>query len=154
MKIIFTVFVMFFAIAQGVNAQEKNTAELDAYASTVSVARSSETHKVSNVIIPDDLLNVRVYPIPWIIGSAGRQGSASKSCGNGLIIDGIVSDVHVCIYNIQADLVWEKNAMAMDKCVAWNGKNTFGNNVASGVYIILVTSKTGGSIKKTVAIQR
>ena len=145
---------MFFAIAQGVNAQEKNTAELDVYASTVSVIQSSETPKISNVIIPDDLLNVRAYPIPWIIGSAGRQGSASKSCGNGLIIDGIVSDVHVRIYNIQADLVWEKNAMAMDKCVAWNGKNLFGREVASGIYIIVVSNFKGGITKKTVAVQR
>lgn len=125
------------------------------YVSTVSIPQSiSSGTKVSNVIIPDDLLNVRAYPIPWIIGSAGRQGSASKSCGNGLIVDGIASDVHVRVYNIQADLVWEKSAGAMDKCVAWNGKNLFGRDVASGVYIVLVTSKTGGSIKKTVAIQR
>lgn len=105
-------------------------------------------------VIPDNLLSVRAYPIPWIIGSAGRQGSASKSCGNGLIIDGIVSDVRVRIYNIQADLVWEKNAMAMDKCVAWDGKNLSGREVASGAYIIIVTSKTGGNIRKTVVIQR
>jgi len=105
-------------------------------------------------VIPDDLLSVRAYPNPWKPGSMGRQGSASKSCGVGLIIDGIVSNVRVRIYNIQADLVWEKNATALDKCVAWNGKNIFGRNVASGIYIIVVSGEKGGNIKKNVAIQR
>lgn len=109
--------------------------------------------KATNVV-PEDLLNVRAYPNPWKPSSVGRQGSASKSCGIGLIIDGIVSNVRVRVYNLQADLVWEKNATAMDGCIAWNGKNLFGRNVASGIYMIVVSGAKGGSIKKNIAIQR
>ena len=126
-----------------------------------AIFQSSESQVSENTIpavikknteTTDDLLSIKVYPVPWQPNSVGKFGSAKGSCGTGLIIDGITSSVRVRIYNLQGDLTWEANTIG--KCIAWNGKNLFGRDVASGVYIVNVYSATGGNARTTVAIER
>lgn len=154
-----SIFLQGCATSQGTNVQKEDVIGLSAYA----IHGSSETQVVENTEqkaegvnqdATNDLSGIKVYPVPWQPSIGGKFGSASKSCGTGLIIDGIVSNIHVRIYNLQGDLAWEKDAAAADKCLAWDGKNSFGNKVASGIYIIIASNSSGRILRTTVAIER
>ena len=104
------------------------------------------------------LSSARVYPMPWQPNSSGRFGSANVGgCGTGLIFDNLTSEGTIRIYTIPGDLVREISFSAADNgCKSWDGKNTVGRNVASGVYIAIIknTGAGGGSSIKKLAIER
>lgn len=78
-------------------------------------------------------------------------------CGTGLIFDNLTSEGTIRIYTIPGDLVREISFSAADNgCKAWDGKNSAGRNVASGVYLAIIISPGvgGGTLIKKLAIER
>ena len=100
--------------------------------------------------------SVRVYPVPWRPYSTGNFASASVSgCGSGIIFDRLPQDAKIRIFTIAGDLIREfLSGVDGSGCLAWDGKNTSNQNIASGVYFAQITSSSGGKTIKKLAIQR
>ena len=96
-----------------------------------------------------------VYPIPWKPGAGGKFDSANVSgCGSGIIFDNLPSEAKISIYNYSGDLIRELNVTSLDNgCKAWNGKNSSGRDVASGIYLAVIKTSSGEKVKK-LAIER
>ena len=96
-----------------------------------------------------------IYPIPWKPGAGGKFDSANVSgCGSGIIFDNLPSEAKISIYNYSGDLIRELNVSSLDNgCKAWNGKNGSGRDVASGIYLAVIKTSSGNTVKK-LAIER
>jgi C1A family cysteine protease/uncharacterized protein YccT (UPF0319 family) len=97
---------------------------------------------------------VKVYPIPWLRGSGGKFDSAAvPGCGSGLIFDNLTAQATVKIFGIQGQLVRTLSEASSSGCIAWDGKNDAGRNVASGIYLAEIKSSSGMKIIK-LALER
>ena len=99
---------------------------------------------------------VKVFPVPWKPGSGGKFDSAQVfGCGRGIIFEDIRPGSMIRLYNILGDFVRELNVAASDPgCKAWDGKNSAGRDVASGVYLAVIESAPDGRIVKKLAVER
>ncbi|MFA6029304.1 MAG: LamG-like jellyroll fold domain-containing protein [Elusimicrobiota bacterium] len=89
---------------------------------------------------------VRVYPIPWQPGSAGRFDSASFLGKSGIIFDNLPTEGAIKIFNLAAEFVADVPFSAANVgTVVWDGRNRAGRECASGVYFAYVKSSQGGS---------
>jgi len=91
-----------------------------------------------------DLDNIRVYPNPFKpydgnpeTGEPYRNGFTNS----GIIFDPLSQDATIKIFNLAGELVAELSGIT--GCAQWDAKNESGKEVASGVYIYLVTDKAG-----------
>lgn len=80
--------------------------------------------------------NIFVYPNPFIIGNTSSS----------VTIDGLVRNSNIKILSIAGDLVANFETPG-GKIAFWDGKNTKGDYVASGVYIIVASDQEGNNIK-------
>ncbi|MBI4679399.1 MAG: fibronectin type III domain-containing protein [Elusimicrobia bacterium] len=88
----------------------------------------------------NSLREVRVYPVPWQIGSGGRFDAEV------LVFDRLPTDGLIRIYNLAAEKIVELGFGPSDQGrVVWNGNNYVGQPVASGVYLAYVKSSTDGA---------
>jgi len=85
------------------------------------------------------LSNVKVYPNPF----------TPKQHPAGVIIDNLTTTADIKIYTITGELVRRVDYTTQDGKTTWDGKNTAGKDVASGVYLVFIDSPEG---KKTVKI--
>jgi len=79
------------------------------------------------------LSGARVYPNPFI--SAGAQEAVIEWNFTGSIETGSIS---IAIYNIAGELVKKLRVPLEDESVKWDGRNTGGETVAHGYYIIVM----------------
>ena len=103
-----------------------------------------ETNEVISKIIKvaPSLINVRVYPNPF----KPYDGKADTGdYGTGIIFDNLTEDCTLKIFNLAGELVRELNGTGK---VQWDAKNSSGKEVASGVYIYLITDKAGNKPAK------
>ena len=90
-----------------------------------------------------DLSSIKVYPNPWY-PSAVPQG---------VVIDGLTKTAEIRIYTIAGELVTVLNTAEGNGRIIWNGKNSEGGNVGSGIYIAVI--KNGVEMKKfKIGVQR
>lgn len=76
-----------------------------------------------------------IYPNPFKIGK-----------GNGYItIDGLIRDTDIKILNISGKLISEFTTPG-GRTAVWDGRDTFGNYVNSGVYIVVAYDKDGTNV--------
>ena len=103
----------------------------------------------------ESLAHVRAYPVPWKPYSGGKYDSASVvGCGTGIIFDHLIGDGTIRIYSMLGDNVREIGFLSGDNgCKSWDGKNSNGRDVASGIYIAIIKSTRGKAVKK-MAIER
>jgi len=81
-----------------------------------------------------DLRTVVVYPNPF------RPREAKD---NVLKFIGLTDDVDVKIYTISGDLVWGRHFRYSGGGATWDGRNSQGKEVASGLYVYQVTNGDG-----------
>ena len=96
--------------------------------------------------ISSDLRNVVVYPIPYKVGSGGRFG------GSGISFKNLTSPAEIRIYNIAGELVFKEKAIDSSGYYEWDITNKDGKQVASGVYVYLITNDLGQKKTGRIAI--
>ncbi|OGF45286.1 MAG: hypothetical protein A2231_11185 [Candidatus Firestonebacteria bacterium RIFOXYA2_FULL_40_8] len=90
-----------------------------------------------------DLNGTKVYPNPWNPAVAPL----------GVVIDGLTKTAEIRIYTVAGELVTVLNETDGNGRSIWNGKNSEGNNAASGIYIAVV--KNGSELKRVkIGIER
>lgn len=88
-----------------------------------------------------NLDSVKVYPNPF---NPGRDS---------LIIDNLTASAEVKIYTIAGELVRTVGFASVNGRANWDGKNDSGSNVASGVYVMYITSPEGKK-KLKIAVEK
>jgi immune inhibitor A len=90
-----------------------------------------------------------VYPLPWKPGSGGNHDAT------GLTFSNILDDAEVKIYNIAGERVVGFTVAKSDlNRKVWDGKNSAGKNVASGVYFVTVKAPLHALQTFKIAIER
>ncbi|MBU1616015.1 putative Ig domain-containing protein [bacterium] len=87
--------------------------------------------------VANDFSNVRVYPNPF------KPYDGNDETGNysrGIIFDQLTENAAIKIFNLAGELV---NELSGTGEIRWDARNKEGKEVASGVYIYLVTDKAG-----------
>ena len=122
---------------------------------TASITRLSVYALIGTPAVPP-CSEIRAYPIPWKPGSGGRFDSANGSgCGQGMVFDQLPVGATIRIYNLQADLVRELGIPSSSSgCIAWDGKNEYGRDVASGIYLAAIQGTADNDCVKKLAIER
>lgn len=91
----------------------------------------------------EDLSNVKIYPNPFYPNRSGQ--------GNITIIN-LPKDSNIKIYTLSGIKVYETKANSIG-IAYWDGKNSYGQYVGSGIYLAVVKSSRGKKILK-IAIER
>jgi hypothetical protein len=94
----------------------------------------------------------RAYPVPWKPGSGGRFDSALGA--DGIVFDNLAANTEIRIFTITGQLVRQLTVTAADLGFKlWDGRNSGGVEVVSGVYLAHV--KSGSSVKLIkIAVER
>ncbi|MCK4585220.1 hypothetical protein KAU13_07375 [candidate division WOR-3 bacterium] len=79
-----------------------------------------------------------VYPSPGF----PRSGSRVLTFAN------LPDEGKIYVYTLSGSLVWKHSFTNIDKYYSWNGKNQFGNDIASGIYFYYVENKSGDVLIK------
>jgi|GEM_PF-1543897 len=93
--------------------------------------------------------DARVYPVPW------KWNSSDKFGGPCLYFDGLPTSGSIRILTLSGEKVIDLNVSSTDtgkKC--WDGRNTAGKAVASGVYFAQIKSTLGGDRVLKFAIEK
>ena len=105
--------------------------------------------------IQPDVSTVRVYPNPWKPGSGSLFDSVTFNGRTGLAFDNLSESGSIRIFTLSGELVATVAYGAGDIGTAiWDGRNSSGVTVASGVYFAYVKTNTGDIALKKFAIQR
>lgn len=94
------------------------------------------------------LNTIKVYPTPWRIGS-GDKFDATK-----LTFEGVTTNATLRIYTIFGELVEDKTIEGTGGKLLWNGINTAGHPVASGVYLWRITNPEGEAKQGRLVLER
>jgi len=95
-----------------------------------------ETLKYTKWVLPNTLLpSICIYPNPFVPSE------------NSQVTFRLTADMKVEIYTLSAEIVKELTDEDGDGQIEWDGRNSTGQNVASGVYIVLAI--TPNNEKKT-----
>lgn len=84
----------------------------------------------------DSFSEITVYPSPFVISDGGRSE---------VTIDGLIKDSEVKIFNLNGKLIKEF-ASPGGRIAFWNGMDTDGNLVGSGIYIIAAYDAEGNNV--------
>ncbi|MFA5140757.1 MAG: LamG-like jellyroll fold domain-containing protein [Elusimicrobiota bacterium] len=105
--------------------------------------------------IRPDVNEVYVYPVPWKPGSGDKFDSATWLGRSGLAFGNLSTDGHIRVFTLSGELVTDLQYGPTDQgTLVWNGKNTAGRNVASGVYFAYVKATDGSTQVLKFAIER
>ncbi|MFC1522850.1 T9SS type A sorting domain-containing protein [Elusimicrobiota bacterium] len=97
--------------------------------------------------------NFFVYPNPYKPNTSGSYDD--PMLGKGIIFSGLTSNMNIRIFNIAGELVFETDLSNSSGTYLWPTKNNDGQEVASGVYIYLVTDRNSSiNLKGRFAIIR
>ncbi|MCM2267236.1 MAG: fibronectin type III domain-containing protein [Elusimicrobiales bacterium] len=90
------------------------------------------------------LSEIKVYPVPWQPGAGGLFDAA------GVTFSGLPTAAKIRIYTITGELVRLMELAASDAGIKiWDGRNSEGHKVASGIYLAFIKS---GSDERTVKV--
>ncbi len=87
-----------------------------------------------------DLNYVRVYPNPW----SPNDGNVDTGDSTGITFDNLTPESRIRIYTISGQLV--RDSVPGTSVWNWDGNNTAGRSVFSGVYLYIITD---GSMRKS-----
>lgn len=100
--------------------------------------------QIMEVLPGDSLDNIKVFPNPFDPGSSNKYMQFSK----------LPAGSSVKIYTYLGELVREFTADIAGNAT-WDGRNTYGSDVASGVYVVLVKTEDGAAKKiLKIAVER
>ncbi|MCX7715874.1 MAG: T9SS type A sorting domain-containing protein, partial [Endomicrobia bacterium] len=99
---------------------------------------------ILQLVAANDLSSLKAYPNPY--NPLVHTG--------GLVIDGLTSQAKIKIYTITGELVKEVEYTTANGRAIWDGKNTEGSIVSSGVYVIYVEGSNGEKKKLKVAVEK
>lgn len=88
---------------------------------------------------------VTAYPNPLVL---------SPPAGNRLTITGLPAGSSVRIYTLDGQLVREVQAFFLETSVTWDGTNSSGNLIDSGIFLFVATDRTGRSTTGKFAVIR
>jgi len=84
---------------------------------------------------PTDLSGALAYPNPWKAGTGGAYDAA------GVTFTNLTQEATIRIFTLTGNLVRRLDKVAADgNQKVWDGKNTVGARVASGIYYYVITS--------------
>lgn len=109
---------------------------------TIYIATDLGLYAVSTLYVkPGTEYNIECYPQPFVI-----------SKDESLIIDGLAVNSEIFITSITGELI--RRISTFSKRVLWDGKDEFGRDVQSGIYLINAKSRTGeqSSVQKVAVI--
>jgi hypothetical protein len=92
-----------------------------------------------------------VYPNPYQPGSTGPYGDTTA--GRGVVFDHLARGAEIRIFSLAGDQVADARVADESGRYVWDARNTGGQEVASGVYVYLVTAN-GGKKSGKLAILR
>ena len=98
-----------------------------------------------------NLDSVRVYPIPY------RPNSGNPDLGGGgagIFFDQLPVSAAIKIYTVSGQLVTSFDASSTYGKVQWDARNGLGRDVASGLYIAVITSPGNKAVTKKILIIR
>ena len=99
-----------------------------------------------------NLNSAKAYPVPWRPGSGDKFDSPIGV--DGILFVNLTDTTEIRIYTITGQLIRKLNLTVADSGVkAWDGKNSSGLTVASGVYLAHIKSGSGIKIIK-IAVER
>ncbi|MFH1379987.1 MAG: T9SS type A sorting domain-containing protein [bacterium] len=102
---------------------------------------------IGEVNYSNDPDQVKIYPNPY------RPGSLSSFDATGITFDKITNDSEIQIYNVNGELLKVLKETDTDGRVFWDGKNTHGRSLVTGVYMALIKGSSDKKIYKF-AIER
>ncbi|MFC1571294.1 S8 family serine peptidase [Candidatus Margulisiibacteriota bacterium] len=104
---------------------------------------NSSSYEITLNVVGDSLLDIYVYPNPYSLSDTLGIEFAGDMLNNG---PGTIR-----VYDIVGQLVWSQ-AFTQVSGVTWDAKNNSGKSIASGIYIYLVTTSSGGKKIGKIAI--
>ena len=100
------------------------------------VGNTSAASQTTVYIVGDNLSNVVVFPSPW---------DTRKDAGLPLTFSGMTDPATVKIFTLSG--FWIRTLQGTKGTASWDLKNDAGQNVASGLYLYLITDSTGDKAK-------
>ena len=94
------------------------------------------------------LSQLKIYPNPFQPGSGGSQDAS------GITFNNLTADANISIYTAAGEKVVELNETDGDGLYAWDGRNSEGENVASGTYVYQIKNSNGEQRLGRIAIVR
>ncbi|HOK39452.1 MAG TPA: FlgD immunoglobulin-like domain containing protein [bacterium] len=135
------------------DAENKITAKLEHF-SIYGIFLAAE--QVSN-----NLTNVIVFPNPFIpydgnpqTGSEFRGNYTDPTNMTGIHIKNLTGNNEINIYNLNGELIRKYETDMNTARIIWDGKNQDGENVSSGLYLIVIKNNNGEKVIKKVTIIR
>jgi hypothetical protein len=102
-----------------------------------------------------DVSNVRAYPVPWLPGSGGRFDSVTFQGVTGIAFDNLTTSGEIRIYTLSGELVTTLRYSSFNAgTIIWNGRNSAGRNVASGVYFAYIKPESGATQLLKLAVEK
>ena len=98
-----------------------------------------------------DTSEVRVYPIPYRPGSGNPDLGGG---GTGIVFDRLPASASIKINTVSGQLVASFDASSASGMFRWDARNGGGRDVASGLYIAVITSPSGKTVTKKLLIIR
>ncbi len=128
--------------AKWVQVQGEHVVDLEARVIRVRVTHFSIYRVFAVRPFASSLSSVRVYPNPFKPDSGDRSLGGAEDTSY-ITIDNITQTAKIRIYTISGELVRIIEADEGVSQLEWDATNTEGEQVASGVYIYLITDKDG-----------
>jgi hypothetical protein len=130
----------------------ENSSVVNTAANTVSASISHFSFYAlgSVVSVAGQISGVYAYPNPYKPGSSGSFGQSAY--GEGVVFESLPARSKIKIFNLAGGLVRELSDDDGDGRCLWDARNRDGARAASGSYLYLVTSPSGGKHKGRIAI--
>lgn len=135
---------------QAANWESAGSATVNAAANTISAeAGHFSAYALIGIFFSENLGSVVVYPNPYKPGSGGSFDAAGITFAN------LTSQATIRIFSLTGELIRELAKTAADgDRLLWDGANSWGKALASGVYLYSVTNESGRHQAGRVAIVR
>ena len=97
---------------------------------------------------------VRVVPNPYDIRSRAYQFGTSPQQADRIAFYGLPGVCTLKIFTERGDLIWQKEHTSGTGDELWNSTTTYGQVVASGIYILYVETPSGQNVIRKFVIIR
>lgn len=115
--------------------------QVSVYAQDPATGAVSPTLTVTMTLLAGNFMNVRVYPNPW---------RSDKHAGSPITFDQLPANCSIRIFTISGHKAKEFDNVTGS--VTWDLTNENGDQVASGIYIYLITDSQGDKARGKVAV--
>jgi hypothetical protein len=134
-----------------VEPKDLDNPTFDSFAPVVGLLSTPSQPMVTST---STLNNIRIYPNPFkpYDGDPDTGIPYDGSANSGIIFDNLTENCTIKIFNLAGELVDELSGITGK--AQWDAKNKKGKEVASGVYIYLITDKDGRKATGKFAIVR